>query len=169
MKEKEKFYYTYETKIGSITIAGGLNVITMIKYGKHSFSYLREQSNEILDKTAKELEEYLIGNRKQFDVPFQMQGTEFQEKVWKALCTIPYGETRSYGQIAKQIGNAKASRAVGMANNKNPIMIIIPCHRVIGANGKLVGYGGGLELKKKLLEIEKVIRKAGITDGYKRF
>lgn len=75
MKEKEKFYYTYETKIGSITIAGGLNVITMIKYGKHSFSYLREQSNEILDKTAKELEEYLIGNRKQFDVPFQMQGT----------------------------------------------------------------------------------------------
>ena len=90
-----------------------------------------------------------------FDLPLDPIGTEFQKKVWQALKEIPFGETRSYGEIAKLIGNEKASRAVGMANNKNPIAIIIPCHRVIGANGKLVGYAGGLDLKEKLLKLEK--------------
>lgn len=105
-------------------------------------------------KVAKQLEEYFDGKSIQFDVPLCIRGTSFQKKVWTELLNIPYGETRSYGEIAKAIGNPKASRAVGMANNRNPISIIIPCHRVIGSKGKLVGYGGGLEMKEKLLDLE---------------
>jgi len=93
-----------------------------------------------------------------FDLPLAPRGTPFQLKVWQALTTIPYGETRSYKQIAEQIGNSKACRAVGLANNRNPISIVVPCHRVIGANGKLVGYGGGLDVKKYLLELEGCIK-----------
>ena len=95
------------------------------------------------------------GQRKEFDIPLAPQGTDFQKKVWKALQNINYGTTASYKEIAQKINNPKAVRAVGMANNQNPIAIIIPCHRVIGSNGKLVGYAGGLELKQKLLELEK--------------
>lgn len=114
-----------------------------------------EQSDTpTLQKVAQELSEYFAGNRKEFDIPLNPKGTDFQKSVWNALCTIPYGKTMSYGQVAAQIGNPKASRAVGMANNKNPIPILIPCHRVIGANGKLVGYGGGIWIKQKLLELE---------------
>lgn len=114
-----------------------------------------EQSDTpTLRKVAQELSEYFAGNRKEFDIPLNPKGTDFQKSVWNALCTIPYGKTMSYGQVAAQIGNPKASRAVGMANNKNPIPILIPCHRVIGANGKLVGYGGGIWMKQKLLELE---------------
>ena len=94
------------------------------------------------------------GKRKSFDLPLKPEGTEFQKKVWNALLDIPYGETRSYKDIAVAIGNPKACRAVGMANNRNPISIIIPCHRVIGANGSLVGYGGGLPIKIELLNLE---------------
>jgi O-6-methylguanine DNA methyltransferase len=101
------------------------------------------------------LSEYLIGERKSFDLPLNPRGTVFQQQVWKALCDIPYGETRSYKQIAEAIGNPKAVRAVGMANNRNPLLIVIPCHRVIGANGKLVGYGAGIEKKEFLLKLEK--------------
>ena len=103
---------------------------------------------------AKQLEEYFSKKRKKFDLPLNPEGTEFQLKAWEALQCIPYGETRTYGEIAAAIGNPKASRAVGMANNKNPIHIIIPCHRVIGANGSLVGYASGLEIKQMLLELE---------------
>ena len=106
-------------------------------------------------KAIKEIKEYLEGKRNSFDLPLEPEGTEFQKKAWNVLKEIPYGETRSYGEIAKLIGNEKASRAVGMANNKNPIMIMIPCHRVIGVNGKLVGYAGGLDVKEKLLNMEK--------------
>ena len=99
--------------------------------------------------------EYLDGKRKEFDFPYKMIGTEFQKKVWHALTKIPYGETRTYKEIATAVGNPKASRAVGMANNRNPIFIVVPCHRVIGANGKLVGYAGGLDMKDALLSLEK--------------
>lgn len=109
----------------------------------------------LTDLVYKELTEYFEEKRKKFDFPYELKGTEFQKKVWKALCDIPYGETRTYKEIATVIGNAKASRAVGMANNKNPIMIAVPCHRVIGSNGKLVGYAGGLDMKDGLLNIEK--------------
>ena len=101
------------------------------------------------------MSEYLIGKRKSFDLPLNPRGTVFQQQVWKALCDIPYGETRSYKQIAEAIGNPKAVRAVGMANNRNPVLIVVPCHRVIGANGKLVGYGAGIEKKEFLLKLEK--------------
>lgn len=102
-----------------------------------------------------QLDEYFAGKRKTFDFPYRLHGTPFQEKVWKALKEIPYGETRSYKDIAEAIGHPKAYRAVGMANHANPIFIAIPCHRVIGAKGNLVGYGGGLGMKKALLDLEK--------------
>lgn len=101
-----------------------------------------------------QLAEYLLGQRREFDLPLNMYGTEFQKKVWEALRTIPFGETRTYGDIARQVDNPKGVRAVGGANNKNPIPIIIPCHRVIGSNGQLVGFGGGLDLKQRLLDLE---------------
>ena len=100
------------------------------------------------------MEEYLEGKRKQFDLPLGPIGTAFQQTVWKGLISIPYGETRSYKQVAQMVGNPEASRAVGLANNNNPIVIIIPCHRVIGSNGSLTGYAYGLEMKRKLIELE---------------
>jgi methylated-DNA-[protein]-cysteine S-methyltransferase len=115
----------------------------------------KKAANKITDKAAKQLEEYFSGKRKQFDLPLRPSGTAFQQNVWKALISIPYGETRSYKQVAQMVGNPDASRAVGMANNRNPIVIIVPCHRVVGSNGSLVGYAYGLEMKKKLLELEK--------------
>lgn len=99
--------------------------------------------------------EYLKGSRKIFDFPYILLGTDFQKKVWDAICQIPYGETRTYKQIAEAVNSPKASRAVGMANNKNPIIIAVPCHRVIGKHGKLMGYAGGLDMKKALLDLEK--------------
>jgi methylated-DNA-[protein]-cysteine S-methyltransferase len=97
----------------------------------------------------------MSGRRKDFNLPLEPKGTAFQKAAWDALLTIPYGETRSYGQMAAQVGNPKACRAIGLANNRNPIAIVIPCHRVIGADGKLVGYGGGLHIKVHLLALEK--------------
>ena len=108
-----------------------------------------------MKNAKKQLDEYFAGIRKEFDIPIKLEGTDFQIKVWKELLKIPYGETCTYLDIAKHIGNPKAYRAVGMANNKNKIMIIIPCHRVIGSNKKLVGYAGGLDVKEKLLKLEK--------------
>lgn len=102
-----------------------------------------------------QLAEYFAGDRDAFDLSLQPSGTEFQRAVWQALAEIPYGETRSYGQIAQQIGRPKAARAVGMANNRNPIAVIVPCHRVIGANGTMVGYAGGLDRKTWLLDHER--------------
>lgn len=113
------------------------------------------QAKEVLEKAERQLDEYFAGERKVFNLPLAPKGTEFQKKVWAALRDIPYGETRSYGQIAAAVGNPKASRAVGMANHRNPISIIVPCHRVIGADGRLVGFGGGLWIKEKLLKLEK--------------
>jgi methylated-DNA-[protein]-cysteine S-methyltransferase len=109
----------------------------------------------LLNRAAKQLEEYFAGKRKAFDLTLAPKGTDFQRAVWNELIKIPYGETKSYGEIAKAVGNPKAARAVGMANNRNPISIIIPCHRVIGASGDLVGYGGGLHIKAALIEHEK--------------
>lgn len=112
--------------------------------------------NECSELVAKQLDEYFDGNRKEFELPLDLQGTEFCKKVWVNLLEIPYGETRSYEDIAIAVGNPKGMRAVGMANHKNPIMIVVPCHRVIGKDGSLAGYAGGLNIKKKLLNIEGV-------------
>ena len=113
-----------------------------------------ERNDEVLEKTRKQVNEYFSGNRKEFDIPLLMIGTDFQRRVWKALIRIPYGATSTYGRIAEDIGIPTAARAVGGATGANPISIIIPCHRVIGSNGGLVGYGGGLPLKKWLLRLE---------------
>ncbi len=115
-----------------------------------------EQSDEVLEKTREQLDEYLNGNRREFDIPLLMVGTDFQRRVWKALMGIPYGATSTYGQIAQDIGSPTAVRAVGNANRANCISIIVPCHRVIGSNGGLTGYGGGLSLKRWLLRLEQV-------------
>ncbi|TAL65888.1 MAG: methylated-DNA--[protein]-cysteine S-methyltransferase [Legionella sp.] len=119
-----------------------------------------KQNHPVLLEVAQQLKEYFAGQRQHFSLPLDFHGTEFQKKVWQALLTIPYGETRSYGQIAQQIGNPKSMRAVGAANGKNPISIITPCHRVIGANGQLVGFAGGLKIKSYLLELEAKNKKA---------
>lgn len=109
---------------------------------------------QLLERAAEELAEYLDGRRKQFDIPVRTKGTPFQEKVWAALCRIPYGETRTYGTIAAEVGSPKGARAVGMACNRNPVMLFIPCHRVVGSTGALVGFGGGLDVKEYLLTLE---------------
>ena len=114
-----------------------------------------EKETSFLIKCRNELAEYFNKERKEFTIPIKLKGTDFQKKVWNSLLKIPFGETRSYKDIAIDIGNSKASRAVGMANNRNPLPIIVPCHRVIGSNKKLVGYGGGLDKKIFLLELEK--------------
>lgn len=115
---------------------------------------IENTQHPILLETQRQLNEYFAGQRQVFDLPLDFEGTEFQQKVWQALLTIPFGETRSYKQIAEQVGNVKAVRAVGAANGKNPISIIAPCHRVVGANGKLVGFAGGLQNKDVLLKLE---------------
>ena len=147
------YQFSYETKLGSVTIIeedGALLAITT-----HRTYEGIEQETLLIKEAYSQLSEYLLGERKSFDLPLKPRGTVFQQQVWKALCDIPYGETRSYKQIAEAIGNPKAVRAVGMANNRNPLLIVVPCHRVIGANGKLVGYGAGIDKKEFLLKLEK--------------
>ena len=142
-----------ESKLGRILLEAKENKLTGCHFTKENAT--SKQADLFLFKVKEELEEYFSGQRKEFDIPLAPQGTDFQKKVWKALQNINYGTTASYKEKEKKINNPKAVRAVGMANNQNPIAIIIPCHRVIGSNGKLVGYAGGLELKQKLLELEK--------------
>jgi methylated-DNA-[protein]-cysteine S-methyltransferase len=115
---------------------------------------IENKTHPVLLQTEQQLKEYFAGERTSFSVKLDPVGTEFQNKVWRALSEIPFGETRSYGEIAKRIGNANATRAVGAANGKNPISIIVPCHRVIGASGKLTGFAGGLDIKAQLLALE---------------
>jgi methylated-DNA-[protein]-cysteine S-methyltransferase len=114
-----------------------------------------QEDAAVFREPIRQLRAYFAGKLEQFDLPLTPNGTEFQRTVWNALCDIPYGVTISYGELARRIGNPKASRAVGLANGSNPIPIIIPCHRVIGSNGKLTGYGGGLHIKEKLLALER--------------
>ena len=120
-----------------------------------------ENNTEIIEKTLAELDEYFHGNRKEFDVPLKMVGTDFQKRVWEALLRVPFGTTSTYLQLAKNIKNEKAVRAVAAANGANSMSIIIPCHRIIGSNGKLVGYAGGLPIKKQLLKLEQITTQSG--------
>jgi methylated-DNA-[protein]-cysteine S-methyltransferase len=112
------------------------------------------EAREPFAKSIEQLDQYFAGERTEFDVELDMRGTDFQKDVWNALLTIPYGETRSYGEIARQIGRPDRARAVGAANGSNPVSLIVPCHRVIGADGSLTGYGGGLDRKRYLLDLE---------------
>lgn len=154
-----------ETAMGKITVACEKQAICRISFGEDRRDGEVQSGSPLIDQAFLELEEYFRGERRTFDLPLNPVGTEFQKKVWSALQTIPCGETRSYGEIAAQVGNPGASRAVGMANNKNPIAIMVPCHRVIGKNGSLTGYAGGLELKRKLLDLESSVKENDIQES----
>ena len=144
----------FHSPVGWLSIEDNGTALTKINFEKQVCKEDGKRS-KLADMAIKQLEEYFSGKRSSFSLPMAPEGTQFMLNVWQALVTIPYGEVRSYRDIAKTIGNPKACRAVGMANNRNPLPIIIPCHRVIGANGKLVGYAGGLGCKEKLLALEK--------------
>ncbi len=147
--------FIYDTHIGKVGIRDNGHSITELYFVKDPDAEILAINETLLIKeAARQLQEYFEGHRKDFALPLDPKGTQFQKDVWKALGMIPYGQTCSYKQIAEKVGSPKAYRAVGMANNKNPISIIIPCHRVIGANGKMVGYGGGLHIKEYLLALE---------------
>ena len=150
-----KSLYFYETVIGKIGIVDNDGFITNLYLDSDKIPEdIEIRETVLLEYAGRQLLEYFFGERKAFDLELAPVGTEFQRGVWRALCCIPYGKTASYKDIAKDISNEKACRAVGMANNKNPIPIFIPCHRVIGSSGKLVGFRGGLGVKKILLELE---------------
>jgi O-6-methylguanine DNA methyltransferase len=149
------YTYYYKFKKGYLIISYTDSSITGLLRAKDLSHIISDNySNDLLNRTIKQLDEYFEGIRFEFDLPLSFKGTDFQMKVWRELLNIPYGETRSYKDIATAIGKPKACRAVGGANNKNPIILICPCHRVIGASGKLVGYGGGLDMKEYLLSLE---------------
>lgn len=148
------FCHVYETAIGKMTIASDGGAITAVAFGARP-ELAPAGRTELTDRAFSELEEYLAGARREFSVPLAPKGTAFQRRVWDALRAIPYGETRSYKQVAESVGSPAACRAVGLANNRNPIAVLIPCHRVVGADGSLVGYGGGLEVKRRLLGLER--------------
>lgn len=148
-------YFWYKTKIGKLYICTDDRGVTCVSLGSLPKNFTGEEEETFLsDQCAQELNEYLEGSRKDFTVPVSFKGTDFQNKVWQELCKIPYGQTKTYGQIAAAVGSKEGVRAVGGACNKNPLMIIVPCHRVVGANGKLTGYALGLKLKKQLLDME---------------
>lgn len=155
-------YQFLDSPVGQLKLVAHENALVAVLWENENPNRVRlaalveDLKHPILLKTAQQLNEYFAGKRQQFDLLLDFEGTAFQQQVWQALLTIPFGETRSYKQIAEQIGNVKAVRAVGAANGKNPISIIAPCHRVVGANGKLVGFAGGLENKEILLKIEKL-------------
>lgn len=155
-------YYTYETALGNIMIASDGSAINAVQFENMANWSGRKTATSLTDRAARQLDEYIAGKRRQFELPLHPIGTVFQQSVWKGLLSIPYGETRSYKQVAQSIGKPSASRAVGMANNKNPILIMIPCHRVVGSDGALVGYAAGLDIKKRLLELEESINEGNI-------
>jgi methylated-DNA-[protein]-cysteine S-methyltransferase len=148
-----KHVYGYDFPIGQVYIAEASGGLTDVSFSPVNSAV--EKETPLISQAAEMLREYFNGVRKEFSgLPLRAEGTDFQKKAWKALLTIPYGQTRSYKDQAIAVGNVKACRAVGAANGKNPISIIIPCHRVIGSNKKLVGFGGGLDVKKALLDLE---------------
>lgn len=161
-----KHLFFYDTEIGRIGICCDNNGITNVFLpGEPEPEAENIFETELHREAGRQLKEYFSGKLKNFTLPLFPSGTDFQKRVWKSLLLIPYGETRSYKQIAEMTGCPRGFRAVGMANNRNPIPIFIPCHRVIGANGALVGYGGGLDLKKKLLGLERERTPAEIKDN----
>ena len=152
------YYCYFDTPIGELLLAGDSAALSMIGFPKGSMRRDPEASwiysEKPFEEVRRQLSEYFDGQRKIFDVPLDLSGTEFQVQVLQALQAIPYGETTSYGAIAKRIGRPRAVRAVGAANGRNPVPIIVPCHRVIGSSGDLTGFGGGLDTKAALLRLE---------------
>ena len=143
--------------VGPLTLTQEDQALTGLHFGEHP-QQGAEGPTPLLEEAARQLEEYFAGQRKEFSLPLAPKGTEFQLRVWQALLQIPYGETRSYGELAAMVGNPKACRAVGGANHRNPLSILIPCHRVVGTGGSLTGYAGGLSVKEFLLKLESEAR-----------
>ncbi|OMC53549.1 cysteine methyltransferase [Mycobacterium sp. IS-836] len=159
-------YRTIDSPIGPLTLAGHGSALTNLRMVDQTYEPKRTDWSadpEAFTDAVDQLGAYFAGELTDFDLELDLRGSEFQQRVWKALLTIPYGETRSYGEIAQQIGAPGAARAVGLANGHNPIAIVVPCHRVIGASGGLTGYGGGLDRKRTLLELEKRRTSANLT------
>lgn len=158
MLTKTIYYKIMESPVGKLQLAASDNALLAVLPQNHFYKEspdLQENENyPVLLKAEKQLGEYFSGKRKKFDVPLNMRGTVFQIKAWKELQKIPYGKTISYGEQAEGMGDRKKARAAGVANSRNPLIIIVPCHRVIGASGALTGFGGGLPMKKYLLELE---------------
>lgn len=158
-----------DSPVGRLTLVATDEGLAGVLWDKDGASRVRldiateDSTHPVLHETARQLEEYFSGRRTQFALKLDLAGTPFQRKVWSALLTIPFGETRSYGQIARQIGSPGAGRAVGAANGRNPISIVAPCHRVIGATGKLTGFAGGLAAKARLLALEGAVRTVCIS------
>ena len=150
------------TPVGPMTVTAARQAITDIRFGTDlpggSERCTAAAAPPLLREAARQLEEYFAGQRRTFDLPLAPAGSAFQRTVWEALRTIPYGQTRTYKQIAEQIGHHRAFRAVGMANNRNPLAVVVPCHRVIGCDGKLTGYAAGLSVKERLLALERTQR-----------
>lgn len=157
-------YAEYPFPFGTLRIGYEGDAVTLLKKidGAEGLKKPKEagERNALTDQVYREVMEYLRGERTAFTFSYELRGTDFQKKVWNELCRIPYGETRTYQEVAAAVGNPKACRAVGMANNKNPVILAVPCHRVIGADGRLVGYGGGLDMKEALLRLEKTTKDA---------
>ena len=159
-------YRTIDSPIGLLTLAGHGSALTNLRMVDQTHEPSRADWSAdpgAFNNAVDQLGAYFAGELTDFDIELDLRGTAFQRRVWKALLTIPYGETRSYGEIAEQIGASGAARAVGLANGHNPIAIVVPCHRVIGASGSLTGYGGGLDRKRTLLELEKKRASVNLT------
>jgi methylated-DNA-[protein]-cysteine S-methyltransferase len=152
------YYTSVESPVGPLLLAGDRQVLRVLWFGRGRRSQGPDpawvESSDELRGIAAQLREYFAGGRRRFEIQVEPRGTEFQRRVWRALLDIPYGETTSYGALAGRLGDVKATRAVGLANGANPIAIVIPCHRVIGAGGALTGFGGGLPTKRALLDLE---------------
>lgn len=158
-----EIYYQYiNTPLGRLLAAEKEGKLFRLSPSEQPCGEWERRETPALEMTKRQLGEYFAGKRTGFTVPLAPEGTDFQKRIWQELQKIPWGETRTYGQIAAAAGNPKACRAVGMANRSNPILILIPCHRVIGSNGRLTGYAGGLWMKEYLLNLE------GETDGWRR-
>jgi methylated-DNA-[protein]-cysteine S-methyltransferase len=159
-------YRTIESPIGLLTLAGHGSALTNLRMVDQTYEPSRTDWSAdpgAFNDAVDQLGAYFAGELTDFDIELDLRGTEFQQRVWKALLTIPYGDTRSYGEIAEQIGAPGAARAVGLANGHNPVAIVVPCHRVIGARGSLTGYGGGLDRKRSLLELEQKRASVNLT------
>jgi len=156
------FTTTIDSPVGPLVLTSDGTALTGVLFGAELDPTWSTEPCAVLDRAAAQLDEYFAGERTEFDLPLEPAGTPFQRSTWLALREIPYAETINYGQLALRVGNPKASRAVGLANGRNPISIVVPCHRVIGADGSLTGYGGGLDRKRLLLDLER--RVAGVED-----
>lgn len=156
MSANENFISFLESPLGWLEITTSQTSLLQIDFLKQKPKQKESKSlPDIMKKTKTQLKEFFSGKRKKFDLKLDMYGTDFQKKVWKALQKVPYGKTLSYKEIAEKVGNSKAARAVGLANNKNPIPLVVPCHRIVGSNGKMVGYASGVNKKVWLIDLEK--------------